>query len=134
MRTIEAVVPIDIGRVESRHLIPHAGGVAAVVEVRAVVEPNPVERVHGLERHVVAHLLTTQRPQFLQQVRGGDDGGAGIEGEAVLLPYVGAAANFVQLLQDRHAVALGTQAHGRGQATKAAADHDGMGSVVFRAQ
>ena len=119
------VVRRDLG-----HLAPHRLGVTAVVEYRAVVKAHAVERCHRAQVHIVTQLAATQLPQLLEQKRRGDDRGPGVEGEAILPVDIGPPARGVELLQHGDAVASGTQPHGSGQATEAAADHHGMGPCI----
>ena len=63
-------------------------------------------------------------PQLLEQERRGDDGRAGVEGEAVLAVDVGAAAGRVELFQHGDAIAAGAEPDRRRQAAEAAADDD----------
>ena len=76
---------------------------------------------------MVLHALAAQGKELFNQVRQGDDGGARIKGEAVLLVHIGAAAGCIQFFQHLHAVAFDRQANGCGQAAKAGANHYGCG-------
>ena len=72
--------------------------------------------------NVVAQLLACQRVQFLEAVRCGDDGRAGIEGEAVVLIDVAAAAGLVACLEEDGGNAGRLQTDGQGEAAEAGAD------------
>ncbi len=109
-----------------------AGGVeiGAAGHHRAVVEADAVEGIHRPQLHVVRHASAAQRPQFLEQIGRGDDGGAGIEGEAVLPEDIGTAAGRIELLHDRHAPAARAEPHRGGETAEAGADHHGMGTRI----
>ena len=100
-------------------------GVApGITEDRAVFEADVVERGHGDERDVVAGAATRQFKQFVDELRCGDDRGAGVEGEAVLHKDRRAPTGLVSLLGDRDVVSLRAQADRRGQPAEAATDDD----------
>ena len=100
--------------------------------MRAVLKADPVERRHRHQRHVVGQLASAQLPQFLEQERRGDDGRAGVEGEAVLPVDVGAAAGRIELFQHGDAIALGAEPDRRRQSAEAAADHHRMRLAMRR--
>ena len=129
----ETFVAGQVGRADAADLLAVGRGVVAVVEVRAVVEADAIERAHRHQRHVVGEAPAAQRPQLFQHEGRGDDGRAGVEGEAVLLPDTGAAAGLLELFQHRDAVALAAEPHRRGQAAEAAADDDGTWCARRRA-
>ena len=91
------------------------------------MEADVVEGIERLQRHVIRERGTGERPQLLEDEGGGDDGGAGIEGEAVLAEHRGAAARLLQLLEDRDAVAARAEPDRGGKPAKAAADDGGVG-------
>ena len=126
----EAVVASDVVGREAGDLGAHGVGVAAVVEGGAVVEADAVERVDRAEFDVVGEGAAAQRPEFFEEDRRGDDGGAGVEGEAVLAEDGGAAAGFGEALEDGDAVAAGAEPDGGGEPAEAAADDDGMRGEV----
>jgi len=76
---------------------------------------------------VVGEPLAGQREELLEEVRGGEDGGAGVEPEAVEDPLGGAAPELVPPLQHRDVVARGGEPDGRGEAAESAAHHDDTG-------
>jgi hypothetical protein len=108
----------------------HIGGVARVVEDLAVFEADPVERRDGPEVDVVGELAARERPKILEELRCGDDGGAPVEGEAVLPVDVGAPPGCVELLHDRDAVAARPEPYGGRETPKAAPDHDRVRATV----
>ena len=120
----EALVAGQVAGFDAGDLGAHRGRIAAVVEVGTVVETDAVERVERLQRHVLAHAPAAQGPQLFEHEGRGDDGGAGVEGVAVLAVHARPAAEGVELLQHRDAPALARQPHGRGEAAEAAADWD----------
>jgi hypothetical protein len=122
----EPLVARHVRGAEARHLGPHRGRVARVLEHLAVVEPDPVERRDRPQLDVVGESAATQLPELLEEERGGDDGRPGVEGEAVLPVDVGPPAGGVELLQDRHPVAAGAQPHSRREPAEAASDDDGV--------
>ena len=82
---------------------------------------------------MVGHALAGQREQLFEAARGGDDGGAGVEGEALVLVDVGAAAGLVALFEERGRDAGRLQADGQRQAAEAAADDGGARWRAVRA-
>ena len=73
-----------------------------------------------------------QAPELGEAFRVGDDGRPGVEDMAVPLPDVSAAAGGVEFLQNGYSVAFDAEPDGRGQATKAAANHHRMRPVIRR--
>ena len=126
----EAVEATGILRRDARDLRPHGVEVRVAGQRLTVVEADLVEGVDRPQVHVIGQAPPGDLPQLLQQVGRGDDGRAGIEGEAVLAEDIGAAARAIQLLQHRHPVAAGAQPHRGGQPTKARADDHGMRSAI----
>jgi hypothetical protein len=104
----------------------HRRRVPAVVEARAVVESQAIERRHRPQLDVVGETPPGQRPQLLEQEGRGDHGRPGVEGETVLPVHIGTPTGRVQTLQHGDAVAACAQPHRRGEPAEAAADHDGM--------
>jgi hypothetical protein len=84
--------------------------VARVVEHLSVVEADPIERGDRAEVDVVREALAAELPELLEELRGGDDGRARVEDEAVALADVGATAGSVELLEDGDAVSARAQA------------------------
>ena len=70
-------------------------------------------------------MLAGEREELVDEKRRGDDGRAGIVGEALVLEDVGAAAGLVAHLEDGRVVAARLQADGGGQPAEAGADDDG---------
>ncbi len=105
----EAVVARNVCRVEAGDLCPHPLLVGAVAEHRTVIEADLVERIAWADIDVVVQVSAAHLPQVLEHVGRGDDGGTGIEGEAVLPVGVGAPSRPVQLVHHGDAVALGSQ-------------------------
>ena len=126
----EALIALDIARRQPRHLGPHARRIARNVEQAAVVEPQPVVRVHPPQVDVVFQPLAGEPPELLQQLRHGDDGRTGIEGETVLPVHIRPPARRIEPLQHRHAVAARAQPHRGGKAAKPAADDHGVGGTL----
>ena len=116
---------LHIFRTELGNLIEHLLVVVAVVKVRAIVKPNAVERRHQAQINMVFHLAATQCEQLGNQVRQGDDGGACVKGETVLLVHIGAAAWGIEFFQHLNAISFDAQTNGCRQATKARANHNG---------
>ena len=126
----EALVAGHVARREARHLGAHGRRIAGVVEDLAAIEADPIERRHRAQVDIVGQRPAAQRPQLLEQERRGDDGRSGVEREAVLAKHVGPPAGGIELLQHGDAIAARTQTNRRRQPAEAAADHDGMGSLV----
>ena len=116
---------MHILRTELGNFRQHGLLVVAVIEVGTVIKADTVEGRHQTQVHMVFHLLAAQREQLFNQIGPGDDGGAGIESEAVLCVYIGASTCHVQLFKNLNLVAFDAQANRRSQSTKAAADDDG---------
>jgi hypothetical protein len=119
-----------VGGCEAGDFSTHGGPVTAVIEGFATVEADAVERGHRTQGDVVSQLTLAQGPEFFQQERRRDDGGTGIEGEAVLAVDPGPATGAVQFLQHRDPVATCAQSNGGGEPAEAAADDHGMGFGV----
>ena len=121
---------LHIGRVEGGDLRQHGCVVVAVIKVRAVVKADAVEGGHQAQVDMVFHVFAAQGEQLFDQVRQGDDGRARVEGEAVLLVHISAAASHVELFEHLYLVALDAEPDGSGQATKASANDDGAGPPI----
>ena len=122
----ELIVPAKIIGGDAGDFAAQGGLVVRVIEIRPV---GPVEPVEGRDRHqldVLGHLLPGQRPQFAQAIGIGDDGGAGIEREALALPHVGAAAHFFAGFDQGRGDACALQADGEGEAAETGADNAGL--------
>ena len=127
---LEALVALQVAGGKACDLRAHALRIAAVVEVRPVVEADAIEGLHRPERNVVGKPLAAEVPKLLEEKRRRDDGRAGVEDEAVLTKDTGATAQRIELLQHRHAVAARTEADGGREPAEAAADDDGVGPLV----
>jgi hypothetical protein len=126
----EPVIACHIGPVEPRDLGPHALAVGAIAEHHAVIEPDLVERIAGLEHHIVRQPPAAGFPQVLEHIGRGDDGRPGIEGKAILPVGVGAATWTIQLVEHGHAVSLCGQARARCKPAYPAANHHGVWAIV----
>jgi hypothetical protein len=126
------VVAREIARIERPDLRAEIFLVAVVVKYRTVFEPDVVERIDRPDVHVLRRLLAVQREQIVDQPRRGDDRRARIEGEAVLLPDVRAAAGLVTRFDDRDVVPLRAQPDGRRESTESTADDDDVHTGVER--
>ena len=58
---------------------------------------------------MVFHVATTQREEFGNEVRQGDDGRARIKGKTILLVHIGTATWRVQFFQHLNAITLDAQ-------------------------
>ena len=128
----EPLVPRHVAGAEPRHLGAHRRRVGRAVEGGAVREAQPVEGRQGHQLDVVREAPAAERPKLLEQEGRGDDGGAGVEGEAVLPVDARPPARRMEPLQHRHPVAARAEPHRRGEAAEAAADHHGMGPPIRR--
>jgi len=126
----EALEPGDVGRIEFCDLRAHAVGVARIVEAFAVLEADLIERINRAQRQIVRHLAPAQGPELLKHMRGRDDGGAGIEGKAVLAEDGSAPTGLFELLEHGHPVAARPQPDRGREPAEAAADHDRMRSRI----
>lgn len=124
---LQALVARHVRGAEAGDLGEHRRLVGPEVEGGAVVVEHAVVRVEGHERDVVGEPLAGQREELLEEVRGGEDGGAGVEAEAVEDPLGGAAPELVPPLQHRDVVARAGEPDGRGEAAASAAHHDDTG-------
>ena len=120
----EAVVAGDVGGIELADLTLQRRFIVRVIEVRAVGPIEAVEGRHRLQRDVARHVGPGQRPQFLQAGRIGDDGRAGVEGEAVLFPIIGPAARPVARFDDRRRDARRLQPDRQRQPAESRSDDD----------
>jgi len=119
----EAVIAGDILGVQLGDLGAQAGLVVRIVEIGAVGPVQPVEGHDGDEVDILADMMAGQRPEFFQARRIGDHGRAGVEGEAVLFPEIGAAARLVAALDDGGGDSGGLQADGERQPAEAGPDN-----------
>ena len=122
----EALVAGHVARREAGDLGAHRRGIAAVVEARAIVEADAIERRNRSQVDVVGEASAAQAPQLLEQEGRGDHRRPGIEGEAILAVHIGPAARRIELLEHADPVTPRPQPHRRGQPAEAAADDDGM--------
>ena len=120
----EALVTGEIPRRELPDLGPHRRRVARVVEHGAVVKTDPVEGRHRDELHVIRELLPAELPELLEEEGRGDDGGPGVEREALLAEDARPAARLVVPLEDGDVVAPGAEPDGGGEPAEATADDD----------
>ena len=118
----ETLIASDIARAEARHLGDHLRLVTAVIEPAAIVEADPIERIHQAQVDIIGHALAAQRPEFFKQEGRGNDGGTGIEDEAVAAVHVGTATGRVQFLEHRDLITARGETDGRRQAAEATAD------------
>ena len=125
----EALIAGDIAGRQPRHLGPHRVGIAGAVEAGPIGEPDPIERRHRLQRHVIRHGPTAQPPQFLQQERRGQDRRAGVEGEPVLAEHRRPPTGCIQLLQHGDPVTPSAQPDRRRQAAETRPDHHRMARI-----
>ena len=120
----EATIAGHVVRIESRDFRLDLRLLSRVAEDRAVLEADVVERLHRHHGHVVRHLPAGQCEQLVDQLRGGDDRRATVEGEAILLVHVGSPARLVTLLDDGDVVAGRLQADRRREPTEPRPDDD----------
>ena len=130
----EAIIGRHIFGADLRDLPQHVFLVVGIIEVRAVVEADAIERVHRLQDDIVRQLLAAELPQLLEQIRRGDDGRAGVESETILAINVAAATRCIELFQHRDAIALRPQTNCCGETTETRADHDGMRTIFWEAR
>ena len=119
-------IATHVVRRKPRDLAFHRLRVAGIVERRAVVKADAVVGVDRPQVDLVVETPATQAPEFFEQKRRGDDGRAGIEGEAVLPKDTRPPARLRQSIDDRHAETAHAQADGRRQPAEARPDDDGM--------
>ncbi len=122
----EFVVACRIPRGDASDLAAQGHFVVRIVEGDAVGPIEPVERHDRHQVDVVRHVLRGERPQFAQGIGIGDDGGAGVEGKALALPDVGAAAHFVARFHQRGLDAGRLQPDSKGETAEAGADDTGL--------
>ena len=126
----EPLVAGDVVRAQRADLRAHALVIAGAVEGEAVVKTDPVEWIHRDQRDVVGHLATTERPQLLEAEERGDDARTGVEGVAVLVELVAAAAGLIEPVDDGDPIAARAEADRGGEPAEAGADDDGVGTAV----
>jgi len=98
-RAHEAIVAVHIARVAGADLLGDELSVVVVIEASAGVVEDAVERVERREFHVVGPLAPGRGEDVVEHERRGDDRGAAVKLEAVLLVDVGPAARLVALLE-----------------------------------
>ncbi len=126
-------IPVDIGGIEPRDLAHQDIVVIGVIEIGAVGPVEPVKGIDGRQRHIIGQPVPGQRPQFLQRIGRGDDGGSGIEGETVALPIISAPARLVAAFDDRRRHARALQPDGERQPAEPGADlHRALHAVFSR--
>ncbi len=96
------------------------------------MKPYAVKGFHGAKVDIARHGLATEGPEFFEQEGRRDDGGAGIEGEAVLLEDAGAATRGAQALEHRDPVPLHRQTNGSGEPTESAANDNSAWQALVR--
>ena len=82
-------------------LLVQLGLVVDVVETVAIFPAQPIEGADREQLDVIGHALAGAGEEFFQRRRIGDDRRPGIEGEALVVIDVGAAARLVALFQHR---------------------------------
>ncbi len=112
---------------DASHFAAHGFRIGAAGDGLAIVEAQCVERRERAQIDVVGHLAAAQRPEFFQQEWRSDDGGAGVEREAVLAEDVCPAAGGVEFLQYGYLVTAGAEADRRRQTAEPASDDDRVG-------
>ena len=121
----EPLVVVDIAGVDGADVGEQTLFVSDVVEAGAVVELDAVEGIYRDELEVVFTLAPDEFEEFVEQVGGGDDGGAGVEGEAVALEDRGATARLFVGLEDGDVPAAGAETDGRSEPSEAGTNDDG---------
>ena len=119
----EPRIALDIPGIEPRDLGAQVRFVVRMIEAGAIGPVEPVEGADRHQRHVAIDRSSRKPPQFLKAIRIGDDGGAGIEGEAVTQPEIGAAAWLVARLAHGRRDAGRLQPDRQRQTAEARADH-----------
>jgi hypothetical protein len=119
----QPAVAIHVARREPLDLREQPRLVTHVVERAAVVEQDPVERIHRHQLVVVARVATDSLEQLRDQVRRRDHRRTRVEAEAVLPEHARATARLVERLEHTHIIALRAQPHGRGETAETAPDH-----------
>ena len=100
--------------------------VGADIEGTALVIEDAVEGVAGNELEVVLAAESGSLPDFVEDPRGGDDGGAAVKFVAVNVVDVGAAAQLVAFFEQFDLVAAGGEARGGAQTAEPGADNDDL--------
>ena len=121
----EAAVSLQVVRVEPGDLALQLIGLVHIVEDLPARPHQPIEGRDRHQRHVARHVLPGQRPQLLERIGVGDDGGARVEDMALIVPDIGPPAGLVAGLDQGRGDARRLQADGQGQAAEACSDHDG---------
>jgi hypothetical protein len=120
---------------EARDLGAHRRRIVAVVEGRAIVEADAVERTHRAKLDIVGQVASAEAPEFLEEEGRRDDRRSRVEGESVLAVHIGAAARSIELFKDSDVVAARSEPHRGGESAEAAANDDRprprLGGVQF---
>ena len=129
----EALKPLDVIGIETRHLGAHRRLVAAHVEDGAALKADLIERRHRPKLDVVGHPAPAERPELLEQERRGHDRRSQVEGEAVLMKHARPAAWAAEFFDDGHPVAPCAEPDRRRETAEPAANHDRSGTGARRA-
>ena len=98
--------------------------IVADVEGPAIVVEDAVEGVAGDQLEVVLAAAAGGLPDFVEDPRGGDDGGAAVKAVAIDVVDVSAAAQFVAFFEEFDLVAAGGEACSGAQTAKPGAYND----------
>ena len=119
----KAAVALDVRWICRGDLTIELALVVDVVEMRAVRPEQAVEGRYRQQLDVVGALAPGEREQFVDAGRIGHHRRAGVEGEALIAPDVGAAARFVARLDQGGGEAGALQPDRQRQAAEAGPDH-----------
>jgi len=126
----ERIVASHIPGRESPDLGAHPLGIAGIVELGAIVEPDAVERVYGTQIDLIREPASAQLPQLFQQKRCCDHRRSGIEHVPFLAEDSRPSTRLVESLQHRNPIAARPESDGCRQASESGTDDDRMGSQV----
>jgi hypothetical protein len=120
----KALVACDVGRVEGGNLTAQRGFVIAIIEMAAVGPLQAVEGRNGQERDIGRHIGAGEPPKLRKAGGVGNDRRSRVEGEAVALPNIGAAARPVARFDKVDGNAGRLEANGQRQPAYSGSDHD----------
>ena len=93
--------------------------VTGVFEGLAVVPGDPVKGFAGHDFDVIGGFFSCQPEKFIEEKRGGEDGGAGVVGESLVTKNGSAATGLFEGLEESDVVATGLKSNGGGETSKA---------------
>ena len=121
----KAAVALEVLGGKAPDFVLHGGLVAGVFEGIAIVPDDPVEGVAGDDLDVVGGFLLVEGEKFIEEKGGGEDGGTGVIGEALVAKDGGPASGLFEGFEESDLISAGLQADGGSQTAESGADDEG---------